>query len=73
MRVALPSHQVVVGDMTHGGTFGRAHEGICRDQKSGVSQPVIVKTVSGENRTYGNILTNYVTIVMAKYLSVAHC
>lgn len=40
--------QVVVGDVTHGGTFGRVHEGICRHPDSGLSQPVIVKTVSGE-------------------------
>ncbi|XP_047738198.1 tyrosine-protein kinase RYK isoform X1 [Hyalella azteca] len=39
--------RVVVGDMTHGGTFGRVHEGLCRHPNSGVSQPVIVKTVSG--------------------------
>uniref|UniRef100_A0A6A7FV84 Tyrosine-protein kinase RYK-like n=2 Tax=Hirondellea gigas TaxID=1518452 RepID=A0A6A7FV84_9CRUS len=39
--------RVVVGDMTHGGTFGRVHEGICRDPKTGLSHPVIIKTVSG--------------------------
>ncbi|KAF2354465.1 Serine-threonine/tyrosine-protein kinase catalytic domain [Trinorchestia longiramus] len=46
-RLEIDRWRVVVGDMTHGGTFGRVHEGLCRHPNSGVSQPVIVKTVSG--------------------------